>query len=75
MEMCQTCDYVRLTRPHGVLSSLVTERGRCGSSDCPWDIEVSPGQNINISLTDFALSHTGENIRLLMYDRSNTSSF
>ena len=37
----------------GYLSSEHAQRSGQGSADCPWVINVEPGQRINITLLDF----------------------
>ena len=43
--------HVRVERAY--LASNITYK-RCGSSSCPWRIELQPGQRVNITLFDFA---------------------
>lgn len=40
--------------PVGYLASSVTEHSNYGTSHCPWIIQVSPGQVVNVSLYDFS---------------------
>lgn len=40
----------------GYLANLVTEATGCGNVQCPWVIEVKPGQSIVITLYDFSLT-------------------
>lgn len=41
----------RLTDAEGYLTGDTgREEGACGTSDCPWQIQVQPGQNIEVSL-------------------------
>lgn len=54
---CSSNGKVKLTGDRGYLSSIVTEdRVACGSVSCPWLIQVLPGQTINLTLFDFAVS-------------------
>ena len=59
---CQTCGSVgaaHVTRSAGYIASVITAETQssssCGSSKCPWKIEVESGQTINVTLFDFAL--------------------
>jgi len=59
---CGTCGSVgaaHVTRPAGYIASVITAETQssssCGSSKCPWKIEVESGQTINVTLLDFAL--------------------
>ena len=52
------CPYSQQTEvvgQSGYLSSLVTEKTGCGSTNSPWVIRVNPGQIINVTLYDFGL--------------------
>lgn len=51
--VCQSAKYVKLTSSAAYLSSRITQETGCGSTLCPWVIEVLPGQKVNISLLDF----------------------
>src|SRR6218665_799854 len=49
--------FAKVTQPKGFLGSIVTlesKSGICGSSLCPWVIEVESGQTINLTLYDFS---------------------
>jgi hypothetical protein len=52
-----------LTLPAAYIGSVVTAESQtshaCGSSKCPWLIEVQSGQTINITLLDFAMEQRG----------------
>ena len=59
---CQTCGglgVAHVTRPAGYIASVITAETQssssCGSSKCPWKVEVESGQTINVTLLDFAL--------------------
>jgi len=59
---CQTCGslgHAHVTHPAGYIASVITAETQssysCGSSKCPWKIEVESGQTINVTLLDFAL--------------------
>jgi len=59
---CQTCGglgVAHVTRPTGYIASVITAETQssssCGSSKCPWKVEVESGQTINVTLLDFAL--------------------
>ncbi len=52
--VCQTAKYVKLTSSGAYLSSRITQETGCGTTLCPWVIEVLPGQKVNITLLDFA---------------------
>ena len=39
---------------HGILSSYITEKTGCGSTQSPWKIQGKPGQKWNITLVDFS---------------------
>ena len=63
---CSTCNSLRmakLTMPAAYIGSVVTAESQssasCGSSKCPWVIEVESGQTINITLYDFAMEQRG----------------
>lgn len=49
--------------PSAYIGSVVTAETQtstfCGSSKCPWLIEVQSGQTINITLLDFAMEQRG----------------
>jgi len=58
---CQTCGSqgaAHVTRSAGYIASVLTAETQstssCGSSKCPWKIEVESGQTINVTLLDFA---------------------
>jgi len=59
---CQTCGSLgvaHVTHSAGYVASVITAETQssssCGSSKCPWKIEVESGQTINVTLLDFAL--------------------
>jgi len=41
----------------GYLASIVTEETSCGSTDVPWVLRASPGQQIRLRLYDFAITN------------------
>lgn len=47
---------ITLSSHSGYLSSIVTLETGKGSPDCPWRIRVYPGQQINVTLINFARS-------------------
>ena len=51
---CSSQVPIVLTSQTGVLASVVAMDTSRGSSDCPWRIQVLPGQQINITLINFA---------------------
>ena len=51
--ICNTAKYVKLTSSAAYLSSRITQETGCGTTLCPWVIEVLPGQRVNITLLDF----------------------
>ena len=51
--VCNTAKYVKLTSAAAYISSRITQETGCGTTLCPWVIEVLPGQRINITLLDF----------------------
>ena len=54
-DCCASTRQARLRGTSGHIASIETEESGCGSIDCPWLIEMSPGQKVNISLYEFAL--------------------
>ena len=46
-------DKVIVTTNQGLISNHVTQSSGCGGIDCPWALEASPGQMLNLSLFDF----------------------
>ena len=58
--VCQSAKYVKLTSSAAYLSSRISQESGCGTTLCPWVIEVLPGQKVNITLLDFGWqSRTG----------------
>ena len=51
---CEDNHHIRLTAPSGFIATVETEEHDYGSIDCPWKIDVSTGQRINITLYNFA---------------------
>lgn len=59
---CHTAGHAKVTGDRGYLASIVTmetqnDEGGCGSSRCPWLIQVPAGQGINLTLIDFTAGH------------------
>ena len=44
---------LRLTSERGYISNLAAQDTGCGTVERPWNIQLHPGQKINISLLDF----------------------
>lgn len=53
--VCRNAANVEVTSPSGYLASTTTADTQIGSSLCPWNIKVQPGQRIVLQLLDFAL--------------------
>ena len=51
---CQSREGIKLSKPFGYIATVETEEHGFGSAECPWNIVVSPGQRINITLFNFA---------------------
>lgn len=56
-ECLQESGAIKVFETTGILASHVTQTSGQGSTDCPWFIEVEPGQHVNIYLLDFTLSN------------------
>lgn len=54
--VCRANDYVRVSPTSGIIASILTEELALGSADCPWLIKAAPGQRVNVSLVDFAVT-------------------
>ena len=52
---CSAGQPVTVAQSHGFLASVVTQRTRRGSADCPWLISAEPRQTVSISLHDFGV--------------------
>ncbi len=52
-QRCDETGYLKLKNKEGYLARMITEDTGRGSANCPWLIEASPGQVINITLIDF----------------------
>ena len=52
-QVCHSSKFVKVTSPHGYLSSTVTTQTTCGSATTPWVVEAEPGQRVNLTLLDF----------------------
>jgi len=70
---CTTGRPVPVTQSHGLLASVVTERTRLGSADCPWLIDAVSGQTITVHLYDFG-SVQRQNDSSLQLHPANTVS-
>ena len=53
---CRNGDYVKVDGPSGILASVLTEEMSVGEAACPWLIKALPGQKVNVSLVDFAVT-------------------
>ena len=51
---CQSQHYIKLNKSTGYIATVETEEHGFGSAECPWKIQVNPGQRINITLFNFA---------------------
>ncbi|KAI0237453.1 hypothetical protein LSAT2_012020 [Lamellibrachia satsuma] len=60
-EYCGSSEYTKVSQTNGFLSNAITEEIGLGSSNCPWLLKAEEGQQISISLWDFAVwsSDTG----------------
>ena len=54
--------YITLKADSGYIASSVTETTGCGNEDCPWLLSAAKGQQLNITLYDFAVLSTGVSI-------------
>ena len=52
---CSTHEPVVLREPQGRLANAVTQDSGHGTSFCPWEVRLHPGQKINITLVDFGV--------------------
>ena len=52
--LCRSSRSIRITAQEGLIGSVISQETWCGSGAAPWLIEALPGQNINISLIDYA---------------------
>ena len=56
-QCCQGSEkHVYLNAMHGHIASSVSRATGCGNLDCPWHLVAPNGQQLNISLYDFAVS-------------------
>ena len=59
--LCRACTngtIIPAQEPGGYLASItVEEENHCGSSSCPWVLQARIGQQLNITLIDFASAH------------------
>ena len=53
-------DVVNMESSIGYIASSVTEFTGCGNSDCQWKLTAPQGQQLNISLYDFAVTSAGK---------------
>ena len=67
-------DVVNVEANTGFIASSVTEMTGCGDSDCPWKLTVPKGQNLNISLYDFAVTSTSKFILPVTWPDIDNSS-
>ncbi len=51
---CKDNHHIKLKAPSGFIATVETEEHDYGSINCPWKIQVSAGQKINITLYNFA---------------------
>ena len=51
---CQGHHHIQLQGPSGFIATVETEEHDYGSINCPWKIDVSAGQRINVTLYNFA---------------------
>lgn len=65
---CSMCSalgqqFARTSEKSAFIASVVSAENsnQCGSSKCPWNIEVPSGQTINITLYDFAMEQRNGN--------------
>jgi len=52
---CAADQGVSLRRTSGFISSYMTEKHGYGTVSCPWRVELSRGERVNITLVDFTL--------------------
>ena len=58
--LCRACTngtIIPAQEPGGYLASITVEENNCGSTSCPWVLQARIGQQLNITLIDFASSH------------------
>ena len=53
-QVCSVSSPIIISNSHGYLANTVTMETGQGSPACPWRLEALPGQQINISLVNFA---------------------
>ena len=53
-------NHIYLNAMHGYIASSVTRLTGCGYIDCPWHLIAPNGQQMNISLYDFAVVNVGK---------------
>ena len=53
-------NHVYINAMHGHIASSVSRQRRCGNMDCPWYLVAPNGQQINVTLYDFAVVDTGK---------------
>ena len=53
-------DFVSVESNNGFIASAVTEETGCGKSNCPWRLTAQYGQQLNISLYDFAIASSSK---------------
>lgn len=70
---CYPCEHVVTTASSGFIANAVSEDSNCGSTDCPWLIQVQAEQSITIKLLDFSVSATqGSVCRVLAVIKEQT---
>ena len=63
---CPDVAYAKLSLPEAYLASItsVDDRNGCGTAQCPWLIEVQPGQKIKVTMYVFSVEqHTSSCLR------------
>ncbi len=62
--LCRASNHVRVGGSKGYLSSYVTQENSLGSLDCPWLVEVKPGQSLSMSILDFSWKGVNRPLRV-----------
>ena len=57
---CQSSKFLKLTSQGNYISSVMAEEYGLGSVHCPWIIQVSEGQRINLTLLNFMHNTAGK---------------
>ena len=58
-QVCDKSRPVEIESSHGYLSSVVADETGFGMVDCPWQLRVSPGRSVKLTLINFAFSIPG----------------